>query len=62
MAPDRDLLTLALLPGVGPRLGRALEARGLAEVLARPEPHADLLPDPAMEQLRSGAARRRADE
>ena len=56
-----DRLTLALLPGLGPRgrirlLGRA----GLAEVFARPDDHPDLLPAPAREALRSGEARRRA--
>jgi DNA processing protein len=56
-----DLLTAALLPGVGPRKVRELGTRGpLALVLARPEEHADLLSPPAVVSLRSGAAARRA--
>ncbi len=57
-----DLLTLALVPGLGPRASRALAARGpLAEVLARPAEHADLLGAPALEALRSASARREAE-
>lgn len=58
-----DLLTLAVLTGVGPRRAAELQSRGpLAAVLARPDDHADLLPGPAREELRSGSARRRAEE
>jgi DNA processing protein len=57
-----DLLTLALLPGVGPRTLRDLSVRGaLGEALACPEAHADRLGEPARRQLASGAARRRAE-
>lgn len=56
-----ELLTVALLPGVGPRRVRELAARGpLGPILARPDEHADLLPPPAVERLRSGSAARRA--
>jgi DNA processing protein len=58
-----DLLTLALLEDVGPRRARDLLARGpLAETLAHPDEHGDLLPRRSREQLRSGEARRRAQE
>ena len=57
-----DLLTLALVPGLTPRALRALAARGpLAEALAQPDAHADLLAVPALGALRSGAARRSAE-
>jgi DNA processing protein len=57
-----DWLTLALLPGVGPRHGAELRARGpLGAVLARPGDHADLLPEEARADLRSGRAWRRAE-
>ena len=56
-----DLLTLALVPGLSPRVARELAARGpLAEALDRPDTHADLLGGPSREALRSGAARRLA--
>jgi DNA processing protein len=56
-----DLLTAALLPGVGPRRIQELAARGpLGPILARPEEHADLLPESAVGVLRSGEALRRA--
>jgi DNA processing protein len=62
MATTFDLLTLALVPGLSSRTSRALLERApLAEVLARPEEHADLVPGPALESLRSGDARRRAE-
>ena len=58
-----DLLTLALLPDVGSRAARELRARGpLAELLARPGEHADLLPGAAVRKLRSGEVRREAEE
>ena len=58
-----DLLTVALLPGVGPGAVRQLAARApLCDVLARPDDHPDLLPLPARRALLTGAARRRADE
>jgi DNA processing protein len=57
-----DLLTLASVPGLGPRASSALAARGpLAGVLARPGEHADLLDAPALDALRSGSARREAE-
>jgi DNA processing protein len=58
-----DKLTLVLLPGVGPRTARDLLARGpLADLLARPDDHGDLLGLAARQALQSGAARRRAED
>jgi DNA processing protein len=58
-----DLLTLALLPDVRPAAVRELCARlPLQEALARPQDHPDLLPPAARGLLRSGQARRRAEE
>jgi DNA processing protein len=58
-----DLLTLSLLPGMTPRGCRDLAARGvLSDALARPDDHGDLLTSPARALLKSGAARRRAQE
>jgi len=58
-----DLLTAALLPGVGPRRVADLATRGpLGEVLSRPGQHADLLSEDAQQALRTGAARRAAEE
>lgn len=55
-------LTLALLPGLSPRGRRELLTRGsLADSLARPDEHADILSEPARTALRSGEARRRAE-
>ena len=57
-----DLLTLALLPEVGPRRVRDLSARGpLADAIHRPDDHQDLLTAGARAMLRSGEARRRAE-
>ncbi len=57
-----DRLILAHLPGLGPRSRRALLARGpLAETLAHPDAHADLLPEAARARLRTGEARRFAE-
>ncbi len=57
-----DLLTLAFVPGLRPRSARELLGRGpLAETLARPEAHADLLEPPGLQALRSGSARREAE-
>jgi len=62
MASTFDLLTLAVLTDVGPRRATALRSRGdLDSVLARPDDHRDVLPAEAREELRSGAARRRAE-
>jgi DNA processing protein len=62
MDATTDLLTLALVPGLGPHAARELAARGpLAEALARPGEHSDLLGAPALEALRSGSARREAE-
>lgn len=56
-----DLLTIALLPGVGARTARDLSARGpLKAALAHPEDHGDLLSPSARSALRTGAARSRA--
>jgi DNA processing protein len=58
-----DLLTLALLPEVGPRTVRQLaEREPLADVLAHPRRHADLLRSPALSALEGGLARKRAEE
>jgi DNA processing protein len=58
-----DLLSLALLPGVDPRVCATLARRGdLGQVLADPDPHGDLLGDQAVRALRSGAVRRRAED
>jgi len=58
-----DHLTLALLPGLLPRAARALAARGrLGDCLACPDEHADLLSEAARTELRTGKARRRAEE
>jgi DNA processing protein len=57
-----DLLTLALLPGLSPRTRHELASRGpLADALERPGAHADVLGEPAVEALRTGSARRRAE-
>lgn len=57
-----DLLTLALLPGVGVRAARDLTSRApLREALAHPRDHADLLPGRACSALRTGAAREAAE-
>ncbi len=56
-----DLLTLALLPGLSPRTRHEIASRGaLADALERPGAHADILGGPAVEALRTGAARSRA--
>jgi DNA processing protein len=58
-----DWLTMALLPGAGPRAGRDLAARGpLRDVLGRPRDHADLLPEGAMRRLETGEGRRAAED
>jgi DNA processing protein len=57
-----DLVTLALLPGGGPRSFREILSRGpLRDVLGRPAEHADLFGDEAVARLLSGAAVRAAD-
>jgi len=57
-----DHLTLSQLPGLGPRGRRALLADGhLAETLAHPDAHKDLLPEAARARLRNGKARRFAE-
>src|SRR5438132_1328358 len=57
-----DLLTLSLLPDVGPRTVAELHARApLRAVLSRPGDHGDLLGAEAREQLRSGDAGRRTE-
>ncbi len=55
-----DLLTLALLELPPVRAARA-RGRGLSDVLARPDDHAEVLPAAAREALRSGEAFRRAE-
>lgn len=63
MESSFDLLTLAMLDEVGPRRARDLLGRGpLADTLAHADDHGDLLPRRARERLRSGEARRRAQE
>jgi DNA processing protein len=58
-----DLLTVSLLPGVGPRAAHELLGRGsLADVLAHPADHGDLLGAEACRELMSGQARGRAEE
>jgi DNA processing protein len=58
-----DLLTLSLLPGVSLRAAQELALRQpLAATLARPDDHGDLLGEKARALLRSGAARRAAEE
>ena len=62
MSSTFDLLTLAVLTDVGPRRATALRSRGpLESVLPRPDDHGDVLPAEAREELRSGAARQRAE-
>ena len=62
MNDSLDWLTIALLPGVGPRAARELAARGpLREVLRRPKQHADLLPREALSSLETGRARSAAE-
>jgi DNA processing protein len=57
-----DLLTIALLPGVGPRTARDLAARApLADLATHPRDCAGILSPPAVQQLASGEARRRAE-
>jgi DNA processing protein len=57
-----DLLTIALLPDVGPRTARDLAAAApLSEVLASPGDHAPALTVRARRFLASGEARRRAE-
>jgi len=58
-----DLLTLALLPDVGPGTVQKLRARVSArQVLLRPDEHADLVPASARTRIVSGDARRRAED
>jgi DNA processing protein len=57
-----DLLTIALLPDVGPRTARDLAAAApLVDALARPEEHAIALSRRARRCLASGEARRHAE-
>lgn len=57
-----DLLTASLLPGAGGRWLRELMARlPLADALSRPDGHAGI-PEAALNAIRSGEARRRAEE
>jgi DNA processing protein len=58
-----DFLTLALVPALLPRAIPALLARGDArDIVAHPAEHADLLGPVALESLRGGDARRRAEQ
>jgi DNA processing protein len=62
METTLNRLTLALLPGLTPRVRRELLSRGpLGDSLARPDRHADILSDQARAALRTGEARRRAE-
>lgn len=57
-----DFLTLALLPGIGPRQVRELASRApLRDILCRPGDHADLIPEPARARLAGDEARREAE-
>jgi DNA processing protein len=63
MTHPTDLLVASFLPGSRSRWMQALLAeRPLAAVLAYPRDHADVLPPPALAALRTGEARRLADE
>jgi DNA processing protein len=56
-----ELLTVALLPSVTPRVVRELRERGdLGEILAHPGEHKDLLSEAALRLLESGETPRRA--
>ena len=58
----RHLLTLTLIPGLTARAIALLAERApLAEVLAHPDDHADLVPEAGLAGLRSGRAAERAD-
>jgi DNA processing protein len=58
----RHLLTLTLTPGLTARSITLLAARApLAEVLAHPDDHADLVPEAGLAALRSGRAAERAE-
>src|SRR5215470_2718436 len=58
-----DLLTLALLPGIPPRVRAALlAAPRLDEVFARPGDHGELLPEVARKALAAGQARKAAEQ
>jgi DNA processing protein len=58
-----DLLTLALLPGTGSRTAREITSRvSLAQALSCPDEHPEQLGERAQQALRSGAARRAAEE
>src|SRR5687767_9159208 len=64
-APDstRHSLTLTLIPGLNPRVIAQLAARApLAEVIAHPDDHADLVPEKARAALRCGRAAARAEQ
>jgi DNA processing protein len=59
----QELLTVVLLPDVGPRSARELLRRGpIRDLLAHPGEHRDLLSEAARRQLASGAAVRRAED
>jgi DNA processing protein len=58
----RHLLTLTLIPGLTARVIAQLAQRApLAEVVAHPDEHADLIPEAGQAGLRSGRAAARAD-
>ncbi len=58
----RHLLTLTLIPGLTARVIAQLAQRApLAEVVAHPDEHADLVPEAGRAGLRSGRAAERAD-
>ena len=59
----RHLLTLSLIPGLTARAIAQLAQRApLAEVLAHPDEHADLVPETGRAALRSGRAAARAEQ
>lgn len=58
----RHLLTLSLIPGLNPRAIAKLSARApVAEILAHPDEHADLIPAAGRITLANGRALERAD-
>ena len=58
-----DLLMLALVPGLDPRVRAALLAEPrLDDVFARPDDHAQRLPDAARDALRSGQVSKAAEQ
>jgi DNA processing protein len=60
--PTRHLLALSLIPGLNPRAIRKLMDRvPVSDILARPDDHADLIPEAGRLALARGTAQERAD-